>query len=180
MQKPAEMRKRGAPVKAGKEQVRSKAAVILAKSQPLSNPVAEALGLGPCMIVAPTDTARTNNRPHEKLSAVLGHRKREAHYVPSYHITWAAEYGAPSDVPVGWGYSHRCHQKWCVAPGHGTWESNRANQERNSCADGKSHFLLSRAGERHLLRICPHTVGGECLSGTAVEDMNHPAITRIP
>jgi hypothetical protein len=177
-EKPAEKRPRGAPVKSGKAQIQDKAAIILGKATPLSNPVAAALNLGDCMIVEPTDRHRTNNRPFEKLSAALGHRKRTAHNVPSYHITWIAANGPPPPTSGREEYSHRCHQKWCVAPGHGVWETSTVNKKRNSCGAGRSHFLLDNGPDnRHLVKICPHDP--ECLSGVLVENMNHPSITKI-
>jgi hypothetical protein len=100
------------------------------------------------------------------------------HNVPSYHITWVAENGPPPKVSGGLEYSHRCHQKWCVAPAHGIWETNAVNRQRNGCAAGRSHFLLDNGpNDRHLIKICPHNP--ECLSGTFVQNMDHPAITKI-
>lgn len=91
----------GPPVKSGQAQIKDKAAVILSKATPQPNPIAEALGLGACMVVEPTDNSRTNNRPFEKLTAALGHRARSGHNVPSYHITWVAENGAPPPMAGG-------------------------------------------------------------------------------
>ncbi len=54
--------------------------------------MAAALSLGPCLLVAASDKHRSTNRPFEKLSAALGHRKQQAHNVLSYHITLAAEF----------------------------------------------------------------------------------------
>jgi hypothetical protein len=175
--KPAEARARGAPVKAGKSQIQAKAKIILAKAKDVSNPVAEALNLGPCMIVEPTDKHRTSNRPFEKLSAAIGHRKHTGHNCLSYHITWVAENGEIPRVEGGAEYSHQCHQKWCVNPKHGQWENGAANKRRNICADGRSHFLLDNGGIRHLVKICTHQP--ECLSGTLVQDMDHPDITKV-
>lgn len=151
--------------------------MILSKATPQPNPIAVALGLGDCMIAEPTDKYRTNNRPFERISAAIGNRKHTGHNVPSYHITWVAANGPPL-VGSGLEYSHRCHQKWCVAPAHGLWETGTVNKRRNVCASGHSHFLLDNGlDNRHLVKICPHDP--ECLSGTLVENMQHPAITKI-
>jgi hypothetical protein len=46
------------------------------------------------------------------------------------------------------------------------------------CAAGHSHFLLDNGpNDKHLVKICPHHP--ESLSGTFVQNMDHPAITKI-
>ncbi|KAL9044374.1 MAG: hypothetical protein Q9214_002483 [Letrouitia sp. 1 TL-2023] len=173
--KPAEKRPRGAPIKAGEAQIKDKAAVIMNKAELQFNPVAATLGLGDCMIVKTSDTSRTTNRPFEKLTAAIGQEQRTGHNMLSYHITWVAANGPTAG---GREYSHRCHQKCCVATKHGVWESGLKNTRRKICADGKSHFLLDNGpDDKYLVRICPHEP--ECLSGTLVANMQHPAITKL-
>ena len=164
---------RGAPPKSGSQIIRDKSAVILAKTNVQPNPVAVALGLGPCRIAA-VDPKRTNDRPSEKLTAAVGHQARTGHYVASYHITWVAQYGTVPDIR-GREYSHLCHTPCCVAPTHGVWENNKDNKARNSCRDGKSHYLFDNGpNDRHLLRLCSHEP--PCLSGTEVFNWQHPSV----
>lgn len=164
-------------MKAGKAQICDKAKYIRDRAKTSSNPVAKGIQLNECLLSAPTGCQSSNARPRVKITTTLGHRVRSEHNVPSYHLTWCAANGCP-DTPNGHEYSHRCHQPSCVQPLHGVWESSRDNKRRNVCANGKSHMLLrNQAADSYLIKLCPHEP--ECLSGTVVENMQHPTIKKL-
>jgi hypothetical protein len=124
----------GRPGLAGKKMIADAAAKIIARATPLANPTAEAAGLGPCMI-AGQGTVETRGRPTHSFSIPREGRGRRQFQAAAYHVTWSAHHDRPPPDRVGLTYSHLCHQKRCVAGGHGVWEAIAANTAR-ACVAG--------------------------------------------
>jgi len=165
--------KKGRPKTSGRDKLRDKSGHIKGKSTTASNPAAEALDLGPCLL-APVDNSgnRINQgRPEEKLTQEFA-EGRKSSYAKSYHITWAAKNGHIPTLPGGvqTEYSHRCHQKTCVNEDHGIWELGKDNKARERCkaSNGGSHQVrLGAGGNFEVVSVrCPHDP--PCLSAASV------------
>lgn len=126
----------------GRQKILNKAEKSLTRSQQITNPSAESLNLGPCLHDNEAMTAR-GGRPiacFEILSRSGQGSNKRNRTAMLYHVTWCAAHDRPP--PKGLEYSHRCHDRACVAPKHGVWESALSNRERNSCRGGQ---------------LCPHS-----------------------
>lgn len=120
----------------GRQKIANKAEKTLARAQRLSNSAAEALGLGPCLRDNEAQTAR-GDRPiayFEVLSRSGQGKAKRNGTAMLYHVTWCYENDQPP--PKRLQYSHRCHDRTCVAPKHGHWETAGENCGRNGCEGG--------------------------------------------
>lgn len=92
---------------------------------------AEPLGVRPCLI----STHSVDSRGRAQRS--IRFQGRKIHFRP-WHLVWIANNGP---APAGLQYSHRCHQRNCVEPDHGVWETDLQNKSRNRCANASHVFL---------------------------------------
>lgn len=120
----------------GRQKIANKAKKTLARAQKIANPAAEALGLGPCLTDIEAVSAR-GNRPIAFFEVLArsgqGKGKRNGSAM-LYHVTWcdANDQPPPRDLE----YSHRCHNRTCLAPKHGVWETAPKNRGRDRCESG--------------------------------------------
>jgi hypothetical protein len=87
-----------------------------------------------------------------------------------WHMIWIAVNEGPS--PLGLQYSHRCHNENCINPGHGIWETDQQNKDRNRCQNS-SHIILP---DDTIILTCPHVP--PCLTPTHIKDITDPRIIK--
>ncbi|KAI0873580.1 hypothetical protein GGS24DRAFT_501604 [Hypoxylon argillaceum] len=129
--------------KSGPEMITSAATKILTAATPSPFLAAAA---APCLL-APLGAVENRGRPSHSLTIPAdGDLQPRQFQAAAYHVTWCARANQP---PPGGRveYSHRCHQKRCVEPTHGVWETRAENRSREACrvvgGAGCGHNLLN-------------------------------------
>lgn len=112
----------------------------------------------------------SNQRPQRKMRVILPPETNERFISPkAYHVTWC-QANPDQALNPNLDYSHRCHNKTCVEPTHGVWETVPQNNSRNKCQGG-SHVFLPNG--RYLL-LCPHDPS--CLVAIQIPTYDDPRL----
>lgn len=125
----------GRKPKSGRQMLEDAATVIINSAIVKSNPTAEQLGLGPCLLSS--GTRGRGSRPQHFFTARVREDGSEVKFAAmSYHVTWIVYNECLPPAVSGIGFSHRCHESHCVQPSHGVWEDLPTNKGRDICRGG--------------------------------------------
>lgn len=120
----------------GRQKIINKAARALDRATSYANPLAESLGLGPCLVDHGAAISRCRPIAYFEIHARSGKAKDKRNRTAMlYHVTWCAARNQPP--PIGLEFSHLCHNSNCIEAKHGHWETSAANRRRNGCKGGK-------------------------------------------
>jgi len=88
-----------------------------------------------------------------------------------WHVRWVAKNGSVHDTSLQ--YSHRCHNTNCIADGHGVWETDRENKNRDGCRSC-SHVILP---DGTVIKVCKHKPC--CLRPVLVKSWQDPRVSHV-
>jgi hypothetical protein len=124
------------PIQSGREIIHNAAAAIRRFAISRPNPVAEVNGFRPCLIVSRHCKSRSKRPMHQFAAQIDTNGINRKFYAFAYHVVWCDENNKPPPAKIGLVYSHLCHERCCVEPQHGIWETMAMNTSRDDCRNG--------------------------------------------